>query len=90
MRNVEGYSLWLGHVGDVVEPEAIIANGILAVVDLALNEPPASLPRDLDLLSFPIARWSRGIRLAAAGRGRDASRAFCARAHRRSSTAGPA
>ncbi len=42
MRRVPGYSLWLGHVGDVRDLRGIHAAGILAVVDLAIDEPPAS------------------------------------------------
>jgi hypothetical protein len=54
MRKVEGYPLWLGHVGDVVDPRAIIDNGILAVVDLALNESPQVLLRDRSWCRFPL------------------------------------
>jgi hypothetical protein len=54
MRHVEGYSLWLGHVGDVDDPRRIITAGILAVVDVALNESPASLPRDRTYCRFPL------------------------------------
>ena len=35
MRRIEGYSLWLGHVGDAIDPREIVAAGILAVVELA-------------------------------------------------------
>jgi len=54
MRRVEGYSLWLGHVGDVLDPRGILATGVLAVVDLALNESPPSLPRELACCRFPL------------------------------------
>ena len=54
MRRIVGYSLWLGHVGDVADPRGIIATGILAVVDLALNESPAVLPRDRTYCRFPL------------------------------------
>ena len=54
MRHVEGYPLWLGHVGDVANPQGIISAGILAVVDLALNDSPASLPRDRTYCRFPL------------------------------------
>jgi protein-tyrosine phosphatase len=54
MRRLEGFSLWLGDVGDVADPKRIVAAGILAVVDLALNEKPAVLPRDLIYCRFPL------------------------------------
>jgi protein-tyrosine phosphatase len=54
MRRVEGYKLWLGHAGDIVDPQTIVETGILAVVDLALEEPPAVLPRDLAYCRFPL------------------------------------
>jgi protein-tyrosine phosphatase len=54
MRNLEGCSLWLGNVGDVANPQDIVAAGILAVVDVALNEKPAALPRDLSYCRFPL------------------------------------
>jgi protein-tyrosine phosphatase len=44
----------LGHVGDVRDLRAILATGILAVVDLALNEPPATITRELVYCRFPL------------------------------------
>lgn len=54
MRPVPGYSLWLGHVGDVRDLQSLHAAGILAIVDLALNEPPASVTRELVYCRFPL------------------------------------
>jgi protein-tyrosine phosphatase len=54
MRPIEGYPLWLGHVGDVADPRGVVAAGVIAVVDLALNEPPAVLPRDRTYCRFPL------------------------------------
>ncbi len=54
MRHVPGYSLWLGHVGDVRDLDRIHASGILAVVNLAINEPPASVSRELVYCRFPL------------------------------------
>jgi protein-tyrosine phosphatase len=51
VRKVDGYPLWIGHVGD---PGHIVSNGILVVVNVAANEPPASLPRDLTYCRFPL------------------------------------
>jgi hypothetical protein len=54
LRKVDGYPLWIGHVGDVVDPGRIASLGILAVVNVAANEPPASLSRDLTYCRFPL------------------------------------
>jgi protein-tyrosine phosphatase len=54
MRRIEGYALWLGHAGDLANPQSIIASGILVIVDLALNEAPATLPRDFAYCRFPL------------------------------------
>jgi protein-tyrosine phosphatase len=54
MRQIIPNALWIGHVGDVRDPRAILNAGIVAVVDLALQEPPATLPRDLVYCRFPI------------------------------------
>jgi hypothetical protein len=58
MRRVEGFTLWLGHVGDLVDRRTIIETGILAVIDLALEESPAVLPRDLAYCRFPHVAWA--------------------------------
>ncbi|WP_422928795.1 protein-tyrosine phosphatase family protein [Singulisphaera sp. PoT] len=55
MRRIAGYPLWLGHAGDGRDLRAIHEAGIEAVVDLAANEPPAVLSRDLIYLRFPLA-----------------------------------
>ncbi len=54
MRQIEGCSLWFGHIGDAANLSAIEAHGIQAVVDLALNESPLVLPRDLTYCRFPL------------------------------------
>jgi protein-tyrosine phosphatase len=54
MRRVENLPLWLGHVGDFSDLRAIFALGILAVVDLALNETPGTLNRELVYARIPI------------------------------------
>ena len=54
MRQVPGFQLWLGHVGDVRDLRAVLSTGILAVVDLALNEPPATVTRELAYCRFPL------------------------------------
>jgi hypothetical protein len=59
MRQVAGYSLWLGHVGDARDIGQLRSAGILAVVDLALNEPPVALPRELIHCRFPLVDGPR-------------------------------
>jgi protein-tyrosine phosphatase len=54
MRQVEGYSLWLGHRGDLGDPQRVVDLGVVAVVDLAINEVPATLPRDFTYCRFPL------------------------------------
>jgi protein-tyrosine phosphatase len=54
MRPVAGLPLWIGHVGTVRDPRALLSTGIRAVVDLALNEPPVVLPRELVYCRFPL------------------------------------
>ncbi len=55
MRHVSNHQLWIGNAGDLRDPRAIFAAEIHAVVELADNEPLASLPRDLIRLRFPLA-----------------------------------
>jgi protein-tyrosine phosphatase len=54
MRQIAGFPLWLGHVGDARDLRAVLSAGILAVVDLALNEPPISITRELVYCRFPL------------------------------------
>ena len=54
MRLVPPYSLWIGNVGDVRRVADLIELGIVAVVDLAANEPVASLPREFIYCRFPL------------------------------------
>lgn len=54
MRRIDSYRLWLGNAGDAREPRALYDMGIRAVIDLALNEPPAQLPREISYCRFPL------------------------------------
>jgi hypothetical protein len=58
MRQVPGYPLWLGHVGDVRDLRTILSTGILALVDLALNEPTTTVTRELVYCRFPLLEGS--------------------------------
>ncbi len=54
MRKLPEYPLWIGHVGDARDVSRLLETGISAVVDLALNEPPLTLPRELVYCRFPL------------------------------------
>jgi len=54
MRQIVPFSLWLGHVGDSRDLRAILESGIVAIVDLAINEPPMSLTRELAYFRLPL------------------------------------
>lgn len=54
MREVPGYHLWLGNARDGRDARMVLEAGILAVVDLALEEPPAVLVRELTYCRFPL------------------------------------
>jgi hypothetical protein len=54
MRRIQGYPLWLGHVGDGRDLSGILSARIAALVDLALNEAPVPLTRELVYCRFPL------------------------------------
>ena len=54
MHELHPNLLWLGHAFDGREPRPLFDVGITAVVDVAFEEPPAQLPRQLLYLRFPL------------------------------------
>lgn len=54
MRQIPGHSLWLGHAGDGRNLAALLTQGVQAIVDLAANEPPLSVTRDLIYCRIPL------------------------------------
>ncbi len=54
MRRIDGYSLWLGHVGDIQDLSSVLNNDISVVVDLAINEPIPQLTRELVYIRCPL------------------------------------
>ena len=54
MREVIPERLWIGHAHDGHDPKRILDLGIEAVVDLALEEPPAQFSRELVYCRFPL------------------------------------
>jgi hypothetical protein len=58
MRPILPHSLWLGHVGDARDLRGMLSAGIAALVDLALNEPPVAVTRELVYCRFPLVDGS--------------------------------
>ena len=54
MQEIHPGLLWIGHALDLRNPKALFDVGISAVVDVAYEEPPAQLPRQLIYCRFPI------------------------------------
>jgi protein-tyrosine phosphatase len=54
MRQISSYALWLGHAGDGRNPRLLLDSGIQAVVQLALEEEPLRLPREIIVCRFPL------------------------------------
>ncbi|MFZ4576245.1 MAG: dual specificity protein phosphatase family protein [Phycisphaerales bacterium] len=54
MKLVPPHQLWLGNAGSCSDPRRLHAAGIAAVVELALEEPPAKLSREMLHLRFPL------------------------------------
>jgi protein-tyrosine phosphatase len=54
MRQIDRHPLWVGNARDARDVQALLEAGIEAVVDLAVNEPPAILTRELVYLRFPL------------------------------------
>jgi protein-tyrosine phosphatase len=58
VRQIPGYSLWLGNIADARDLKTVLAADISAMVDLALNEPPAKVTREVAYLRFPLVDGS--------------------------------
>ena len=54
MNQIPPHRLWLGHVGEGEAFRRLFDLGVEAVVQLAAEEPPLPLPRDLILCHFPL------------------------------------
>ena len=54
MREIHRDLLWIGNAGDIRTPQQLFDVGISAVVDVAYEEAPAQLPRQLIYCRFPI------------------------------------
>jgi len=58
MREIIPLRLWIGNVSDTDNPAHLIDAGVLALVDLAYEEKPPKLPRDLIYCRFPLVDGS--------------------------------
>jgi protein-tyrosine phosphatase len=54
MHQIQPNLLWVGHAFDVREPRPLFEAEIAAVVDVAFEEQPAQLPRQLIYCRFPL------------------------------------
>lgn len=54
MIQIEPHSLWLGHAGDCRDASRVLSAGIRAVVQLAIEEPPAQFPREIIFVRIPL------------------------------------
>ena len=54
MHEIHPNLLWIGHAFDVREPRPLFDAGIAAVIDVAYEEPPAQIPRQLTYCRFPL------------------------------------
>lgn len=54
MREVLSNAVWIGNAVDARDAATILGRGIAAVVDLAMEEPAAQLPREIVYCRFPL------------------------------------
>jgi Polymorphic toxin system, DSP-PTPase phosphatase len=54
MIQIEPHLLWLGHAGDCRDVAKVLDAGIRAVVQLAIEEPPAQFPREVIFVRIPL------------------------------------
>jgi hypothetical protein len=54
MHQITPHALWVGHADDGRAPRKLMDQGIQAIVQLAMEERPPQLPRDLIFCRFPL------------------------------------
>ncbi|MCX7428668.1 MAG: dual specificity protein phosphatase [Planctomycetia bacterium] len=54
MREIRPGRLWLGNAGDGRDPERLLRAGVVAVMNVALEEPSPELPRSMIYCHFPL------------------------------------
>lgn len=60
MREVLPGRLWIGNAGDARDPERLLRAGVVAVMNLAAEEPSPVLPRSMVFCRFPIMDGDQG------------------------------
>jgi protein-tyrosine phosphatase len=55
MHEILPGALWIGNAGDVRDPERLLAAGVAAVINLAVEEPSPILPRSTIYCHFPLS-----------------------------------
>ena len=54
MREILPSQLWIGNAGDGRDPQRLLAAGVVAVINLAAEEPSPILPRSMIYCHFPL------------------------------------
>jgi hypothetical protein len=54
VRRIEPHQLWIGHAGDLRNLRQVTRAGVVAIVDLAVNEMPLVPPREMAYARFPL------------------------------------
>lgn len=54
MNQISPYPLWIGAIGDLNDLRRLYDLGIRAIVQIAYEEPPFTLPRDFIACRFPL------------------------------------
>ena len=54
MREILPNQLWIGNAGDGRDPERLLRAGVVAVINLAAEEPSPVLPRSMIYCHFPL------------------------------------
>jgi protein-tyrosine phosphatase len=54
MNRVQPHALWIGHAGDARDVRQLMDADVKAVVQVAAEEPPLALPRELIYCRFPL------------------------------------
>lgn len=61
MREVLSGQLWLGNAGDGRDPGRLLGAGIVAVINLATEEPSPVMPRTMTYCHFPIMDGAQDV-----------------------------
>ena len=61
MREIRPGRLWLGNAGDGRDPERLLRAGVVAVMNVALEEASPELPRSMIYCHFPLMDGAQGV-----------------------------